>query len=108
MLKRFQEFSPERMPNILFTKEPIPVWIKDCVWLVTNRRCYGGSFVAMSVIMLSLISSKENGNACEIKNIFNQDIFEVAFGEKGGFELVNLILNGLVIMKTGTKKVMKN
>jgi leucyl-tRNA synthetase len=43
----------------------------------------------------------------EIKNIFNQDISEAAYGEKGGFELVNSdFLNGLGY-KEGTKKIIE-
>jgi leucyl-tRNA synthetase len=43
----------------------------------------------------------------EIKNIFNQDISEAAYGEKGGFELVNSdFLNGLGY-KDGTKKIIE-
>jgi leucyl-tRNA synthetase len=43
----------------------------------------------------------------EIKNIFNQDISEAAYGEKGGFELVNSdFLNGLDY-KNGTKKAIE-
>ena len=42
-----------------------------------------------------------------IKNIFNQDISEAAFGEKAGFELVDSdFLNGLDY-KNGTKKVIE-
>jgi leucyl-tRNA synthetase len=50
---------------------------------------------------------KETHGMPAIKNIFNQDISEAAFGEKSGFELVNSdFLNGLDY-KSGTKKIIE-
>lgn len=87
-----------------FTKEPIPVWIGDYV-----LAGYGtGAVMAVPCgderdYAFANFFKGTNGMP-EIKNIFNQDISEAAYGEKGGFELVNSdFLNGLDY-KIGTKK----
>ena len=87
-----------------FTKEPIPVWIGDYV-----LAGYGtGAVMAVPCgderdYAFANFFKGTNGMP-EIKNIFNQDISEAAFGEKTGFELVNSdFLNGLDY-KSGTKK----
>ncbi len=79
-----------------FTKEPIPVWIGDYV-----LAGYGtGAVMAVPCgderdYAFANFFKGTNGMP-EIKNIFNQDISEAAYGEKGGFELVNSdFLNGL-------------
>jgi len=90
-----------------FTKEPIPVWIGDYV-----LAGYGtGAVMAVPCgderdYAFANFFKGINGMP-EIKNIFNQDISEAAFGEKGGFELVNSdFLNGLDY-KNGTKKAIE-
>ncbi len=87
-----------------FTKEPIPVWIGDYV-----LAGYGtGAVMAVPCgderdYAFANFFKGQNGMPA-IKNIFNQDISEVAFAEKTGFELVNSdFLNGLGY-KDGTKK----
>ena len=87
-----------------FTKEPIPVWIGDYV-----LAGYGtGAVMAVPCgderdYAFANFFKGTNGMP-EIKNIFNQDISEAAYGEKGGFELVHSdFLNGLDY-KNGTKK----
>jgi len=87
-----------------FTKEPIPVWIGDYV-----LAGYGtGAVMAVPCgderdFAFASFFKGQNGMP-EIKNIFNKDISEAAYGEKGGFELVNSdFLNGLGY-KEGTKK----
>ena len=90
-----------------FTKEPIPVWIGDYV-----LAGYGtGAVMAVpcgderDYAFANFFKGTHGMPA--IKNIFNQDISEAAFGEKSGFELVNSeFLNGLDY-KTGTKKVIE-
>ncbi|WP_177763317.1 leucine--tRNA ligase [Flavobacterium sp. I3-2] len=90
-----------------FTKEPIPVWIGDYV-----LAGYGtGAVMAVpcgderDYAFANFFKGKEG--MPEIKNIFNQDISEAAYGEKSGFELVNSdFLNGLDY-KEGTKKVIE-
>jgi leucyl-tRNA synthetase len=90
-----------------FTKEPIPVWIGDYV-----LAGYGtGAVMAVpcgderDYAFANFFKGKEG--MPEIKNIFNQDISEVAFAEKSGFELVNSdFLNGLDY-KSGTKKAIE-
>jgi leucyl-tRNA synthetase len=90
-----------------FTKEPIPVWIGDYV-----LAGYGtGAVMAVpcgderDYAFANFFKGTHGMPA--IKNIFNQDISEAAYGEKGGFELVNSdFLNGLDY-KTGTKKVIE-
>lgn len=90
-----------------FTKEPIPVWIGDYVLAgygtgaVMAVPCGDERDYAFANFF------KGTHGMPEIKNIFNQDISETAFGEKGGFELVNSdILNGLDY-KNGTKKAIE-
>ncbi|HLP63508.1 leucine--tRNA ligase [Flavobacterium sp.] len=90
-----------------FTKEPIPVWIGDYV-----LAGYGtGAVMAVPCgderdYAFANFFKGKNGMP-EIKNIFNQDISEAEYGEKGGFELVNSdFLNGLGY-KDGTKKVIE-
>ncbi|MBC5835118.1 leucine--tRNA ligase [Flavobacterium sp. F372] len=87
-----------------FTKEPIPVWIGDYV-----LAGYGtGAVMAVPCgderdYAFANFFKGTNGMP-EIKNIFNQDISEAAYGEKSGFELVHSdFLNGLDY-KNGTKK----
>ena len=90
-----------------FTKEPIPVWIGDYV-----LAGYGtGAVMAVpcgderDYAFANFFKGAHGMPA--IKNIFNQDISEAAYGEKGGFELVNSdFLNGLDY-KSGTKKVIE-
>ncbi|WP_298118495.1 leucine--tRNA ligase [Flavobacterium sp.] len=90
-----------------FTKEPIPVWIGDYV-----LAGYGtGAVMAVPCgderdYAFANFFKGQNGMP-EIKNIFNQDISEAAYGEKSGFELVNSdFLNGLSY-KDGTKKIIE-
>ncbi|WP_396167469.1 leucine--tRNA ligase [Flavobacterium sp.] len=87
-----------------FTKEPIPVWIGDYV-----LAGYGtGAVMAVPCgderdFAFTNFFKGQNGMPA-IKNIFNKDISEAAYGEKNGFELVNSdFLNGLGY-KEGTKK----
>ena len=90
-----------------FTKEAITVWIGDYV-----LAGYGtGAVMAVpcgderDYAFANFFKGTEG--MPEIKNIFNQDISEEAYGEKGGFELVNSdFLNGLDY-KTGTKKAIE-
>lgn len=90
-----------------FTKEPIPIWIGDYV-----LAGYGtGAVMAVpcgderDYAFANFFKGKEG--MPEIKNIFNQDISEAAYAEKGGFELVNSdFLNGLDY-KEGTKKAIE-
>jgi leucyl-tRNA synthetase len=90
-----------------FTKEAIPVWIGDYV-----LAGYGtGAVMAVPCgderdYAFANFFKGANGMPA-IKNIFNQDISEAAYGEKGGFELVDSdFLNGLDF-KSGTKKVIE-
>jgi len=90
-----------------FTKEAIPVWIGDYV-----LAGYGtGAVMAVPCgderdYAFANFFKGTNGMPA-IKNIFNQDISEAAFGEKSGFELVNSdFLNGLDY-KSGTKKIIE-
>ena len=90
-----------------FTKEPIPVWIGDYVLAgygtgaVMAVPCGDERDYAFANFF------KGTQGMPEIKNIFNQDISEAAYGEKGGFELVNSdFLNGLDY-KNGTKKAIE-
>jgi leucyl-tRNA synthetase len=90
-----------------FTKEPIPVWIGDYV-----LAGYGtGAVMAVpcgderDYAFTNFFKGTHGMPA--IKNIFNQDISEAAYGEKGGFELINSdFLNGLDY-KNGTKKAIE-
>ncbi|RXR21005.1 leucine--tRNA ligase [Flavobacterium amnicola] len=90
-----------------FTKEAIPVWIGDYV-----LAGYGtGAVMAVPCgderdYAFANFFNGTNGMPA-IKNIFNRDISEAAFGEKSGFELVNSdFLNGLDY-KSGTKKIIE-
>lgn len=90
-----------------FTKEPIPVWIGDYVLAgygtgaVMAVPCGDERDYAFANFF------KGTKGMPEIKNIFNQDISEAAFGAKEGFELVDSdFLNGLGY-KEGTKKVIE-
>ncbi|MGO4771614.1 leucine--tRNA ligase [Flavobacterium sp. W22_SRS_FK3] len=88
-----------------FTKESIPVWIGDYV-----LAGYGtGAVMAVPCgderdYAFANFFKGQNGMP-EIKNIFDKDISEAAFGAKEGFQLVDSdFLNGLNY-KTGTQKV---
>ena len=90
-----------------FTKQPIPVWIGDYV-----LAGYGtGAVMAVPCgderdYAFANFFKGQNGMPA-IKNIFNKDISEAAYGEKGGFELIDSdFLNGLGY-KEGTKKVIE-
>ncbi|WP_394776943.1 leucine--tRNA ligase [Flavobacterium sp.] len=90
-----------------FTKEAIPVWIGDYV-----LAGYGtGAVMAVPCgderdYAFANFFKGQNGMP-EIKNIFNKDISEAAFGAKEGFELIDSdFLNGLNY-KTGTQKVIQ-
>jgi leucyl-tRNA synthetase len=90
-----------------FTKEPIPIWIGDYVLAgygtgaVMAVPCGDERDYAFANFF------KGTHGMPEIKNIFNQDISQAAYGEKGGFELVNSdFLNGLDY-KNGTKKAIE-
>lgn len=90
-----------------FTKEPIPVWIGDYV-----LAGYGtGAVMAVPCgderdYAFANFFKGTNGMP-EIKNIFDQDISEEAFGAKEGFKLVDSdFLNGLGY-KEGTKKAIE-
>jgi len=90
-----------------FTKEPIPVWIGDYVLAgygtgaVMAVPCGDERDYAFANFF------KGTHGMPEIKNIFNQDISEAAYGEKSGFELVNSdFINGLDY-KNGTKKAIE-
>jgi len=88
-----------------FTKEPIPVWVGDYV-----LAGYGtGAVMAVPCgderdYAFANFFKGQSGMP-EIKNIFDKDISEAAFGAKEGFQLVDSdFLNGLNY-KTGTQKV---
>ncbi len=90
-----------------FTKEPIPVWIGDYVLAgygtgaVMAVPCGDERDYAFANFF------KETNGMPEIKNIFDQDISEEAFGAKEGFKLVESdFLNGLGY-KEGTKKAIE-
>ncbi|MBC7750001.1 MAG: leucine--tRNA ligase, partial [Methylotenera sp.] len=88
-----------------FTKEPIPVWIGDYV-----LAGYGtGAVMAVpcgderDYAFANYFKGQQGMSA--IKNIFDKDISEAAFGAKDGFQLVDSdFLNGLDYKK-GTQKV---
>lgn len=90
-----------------FTKEPVPIWIGDYV-----LAGYGtGAVMAVpcgderDYAFANFFKGQEGMPA--IKNIFNHDISEAAYCEKGGFELVNSdFLNGLGY-KEATQKVIE-
>jgi leucyl-tRNA synthetase len=90
-----------------FTKEPIPVWIGDYV-----LAGYGtGAVMAVPCgderdYAFANFFKGQKGMQ-EIKNIFDKDISESAFGAKEGFQLVySDFLNGLGY-KEGTKKIIE-
>ncbi|MBG6111792.1 leucyl-tRNA synthetase [Flavobacterium sp. CG_9.10] len=90
-----------------FTKERIPVWIGDYV-----LAGYGtGAVMAVPCgderdYAFANFFKGQNGMQ-EIKNIFDKDISEAAFGAKEGFQLVDSdFLNGLDYKK-GTQKVIE-
>ncbi|TDE54907.1 leucine--tRNA ligase [Flavobacterium sp. GT3P67] len=90
-----------------FTKEPIPVWIGDYV-----LAGYGtGAVMAVPCgderdYAFANFFKDQNGMQ-EVKNIFDKDISEAAFGAKEGFQLVDSdFLNGLDYKK-GTQKVIE-
>ncbi len=94
-----------------FTKEPIPVWIGDYVLAgygtgaVMAVPCGDERDYAFANFFKG--NPEGSGGMPAIKNIFNQDISEAAYGEKSGFELVDSdFLNGLGY-KDGTKKVIE-
>ncbi len=85
-----------------FTKEPVQIWIGDYV-----LAGYGTGAV------MAVPAGDERDYAfakhfgIEIKNIFDKDISEAAYTEKGGFTFVNSdFLNGLDY-KTGTAKIIE-
>src|SRR5690554_3689088 len=85
-----------------FTKEPVAIWIGDYV-----LAGYGtGAVMAVPCgDERDYAFAKHFNNP--IKNIFNQDISEEAFTEKGGFVYENSdFLNGLDY-KAGTKKIIE-
>lgn len=85
-----------------FTKEPIPIWIGDYV-----LAGYGtGAVMAVPCgDERDYAFAKHFG--IEIKNIFDKDISEAAYTEKGGFTFVNSdFLNGLDY-KAGTAKIIE-
>ncbi|WP_418264229.1 leucine--tRNA ligase [Flavobacterium faecale] len=85
-----------------FTKEPIPVWIGDYV-----LAGYGTGAVMAVPCGDERDYAFANHFNIPIKNIFDKDISEAAFGGKEGFELVNSdFLNGLGYKK-GTQKVIE-
>ncbi|KIA87196.1 leucine--tRNA ligase [Flavobacterium sp. AED] len=90
-----------------FTKESIPVWIGDYV-----LAGYGtGAVMAVPCgderdYAFANFFKGQNGMQ-DIKNIFDKDISEAAFGAKEGFQLVDSdFLNGLDYKK-GTQKVIE-
>lgn len=90
-----------------FTKEPIPVWIGDYV-----LAGYGtGAVMAVPCgderdYAFANFFKGQNGMPA-IKNIFDKDISEAAFGSKEGFKLVDSdFLNGLGY-KEGTQKAIE-
>ncbi len=85
-----------------FTKEPVAIWIGDYV-----LAGYGtGAVMAVPCGDERDYAFAKHFNL-PIKNIFNQDISENAFTEKGGFVYENSdFLNGLDY-KAGTKKIIE-
>ncbi|MGO4820286.1 MULTISPECIES: leucine--tRNA ligase [unclassified Flavobacterium] len=90
-----------------FTKEPIPVWIGDYVLAgygtgaVMAVPCGDERDYAFANFF------KGQSGMLDIKNIFDKDISEAAFGAKEGFQLVDSdFLTGLGY-KEGTKKVIE-
>ncbi|TRX30117.1 leucine--tRNA ligase [Flavobacterium franklandianum] len=92
-----------------FTKEAIPVWIGDYVLAgygtgaVMAVPCGDERDYAFANFFKG--NPETSGGMQEIKNIFDKDISESAFGAKEGFQLVDSdFLNGLGY-KEGAKKV---
>ncbi|TDE06508.1 leucine--tRNA ligase [Flavobacterium hiemivividum] len=91
-----------------FTKEAIPVWIGDYVLAgygtgaVMAVPCGDERDYAFANFFKG--HPEASGGMPEIKNIFDKDISEAAFGAKEGFQIVNSdFLNGMGY-KEGTKK----
>ena len=94
-----------------FTKEPIPVWIGDYVLAgygtgaVMAVPCGDERDYAFANFFKG--HPDASGGMPPIKNIFDKDISEAAFGAKEGFQLVDSdFLNGLGY-KEATKKVIE-
>lgn len=94
-----------------FTKEPIPVWIGDYVLAgygtgaVMAVPCGDERDYAFANFFKD--HPEASGGMPAIKNIFDKDISEAAFGAKEGFQLVDSdFLNGLDYKK-GTQKVIE-
>jgi leucyl-tRNA synthetase len=94
-----------------FTKEPLPVWIGDYVLAgygtgaVMAVPCGDERDYAFANFFKG--HPETSGGMPEIKNIFDKDISEAAFGAKEGFQLVDSdFLNGLDYKK-GTQKVIE-
>ncbi|OAB31551.1 class I tRNA ligase family protein [Flavobacterium fryxellicola] len=92
-----------------FTQEPIPVWIGDYVLAgygtgaVMAVPCGDERDYAFANFFKD--NPENSGGMPAIKNIFDKDISEAAFGAKEGFQLVHSdFLNGLGY-KEGTQKV---
>ncbi|SHF95454.1 leucyl-tRNA synthetase [Flavobacterium segetis] len=92
-----------------FTKEPVPVWIGDYVLAgygtgaVMAVPCGDERDYAFANFFKG--NPETSGGMPEIKNIFDQDISEAAYGSKEGFKLVDSdFLNGLDY-KAATQKV---
>ena len=92
-----------------FTKEPVPVWIGDYVLAgygtgaVMAVPCGDERDYAFANFFKG--NPETSGGMPEIKNIFNQDISDAAYGSKEGFKLVDSdFLNGLGY-KEATQKV---
>lgn len=89
-----------------FTKEPVPVWIGDYVLAgygtgaVMAVPCGDERDYAFANFF------KGNEGMPEIKNIFDQDISENAFGAKDGFKLVDSdFLNGMGYKEASAKAI---
>ncbi|QBN19558.1 leucine--tRNA ligase [Flavobacterium nackdongense] len=94
-----------------FTKEPIPVWIGDYVLAgygtgaVMAVPCGDERDYAFANFFKG--NPEASGGMQPIKNIFDKDISEAAFGAKEGFQLIDSdFLNGLGY-KEGTKKIIE-
>ncbi|MEC5165839.1 leucyl-tRNA synthetase [Flavobacterium sp. PL11] len=92
-----------------FTKKPVPVWIGDYVLAgygtgaVMAVPCGDERDYAFANFFKD--NPETSGGMPKIKNIFDQDISEAAYGSKEGFKLVDSdFLNGLGY-KEGTQKV---
>ncbi|CAM4034498.1 leucine--tRNA ligase [Flavobacterium antarcticum] len=89
-----------------FTKEPVPVWIGDYVLAgygtgaVMAVPCGDERDYAFANFF------KGNEGMPEIKNIFDQDISENAFGAKDGFKLIDSdFLNGMGYKEASAKAI---